>query len=225
MAINSMEHVHLIGIGGSGLSAIARVLLERGMVVSGSDRQTSAVTQTLQEAGARVYIGHSADNVLGADVVVRSSAVSDDNVEVIAAQGTGIPVLKRAEFLGKVLGSYQVIAIAGTHGKTTTTAMISWTLTVLGQAPSFIIGGVARDLKTNARAGAGSIFVIEADEYDHMFLGLSPDIAVVTNVEHDHPDCYPTPEDFYQAFQGFVSRLTQAAFCWDAMMILAPGVY
>lgn len=207
MMNQSMEHVHLIGIGGSGLSAIARVLLERGVVVSGSDRQPSGVTRALQDAGARVFIGHSAGNVQGADLVVRSSAVSDENVEVIAAQGAGIPVLKRAEFLGQILEGYRVIAVAGTHGKTTTTAMLSWILTMLGESPSFIIGGMARDLGTNARAGSGRLFVIEADEYDHMFLGLSPDIAVVTNVEHDHPDCYPTAEEFYRAFQQFAGRL------------------
>jgi UDP-N-acetylmuramate--alanine ligase len=203
-----MEHVHLIGIGGSGLSAIARVLLERGMMVSGSDRQPSAMTDALQAAGARVFIGHSSDNILGASVVVRSSAVPDDNVEVQSALQAGIPVHKRSEFLGNLLEGYKVIAVAGTHGKTTTTAMLSWSLTVLGQDPSYIIGGVARDLGTNAHAGKGSHFVIEADEYDHMFLGLNPDVAVVTNIEHDHPDCYPTPEDFYHAFSAFVHRLT-----------------
>lgn len=202
-----MKHVHLIGIGGTGLSAIARVLLERGMVVSGSDRQPSAIIEALRAAGARVSIGHQAGNIRGADVVVRSSAVPDGNVEVQAALQAGIPVLKRAEFLERILEGYQVIAIAGTHGKTTTTAMVSWMLTEMGQAPSFIIGGISRDLGTNARSGQGPHFVIEADEYDHMFLGLRPGIAVVTNIEHDHPDCYPTPEDFYQAFREFVARL------------------
>ena len=202
-----MKHVHLIGIGGSGLSAIARVLLERGMVVSGSDRQTSAIIEGLRADGARVSIGHHAENIRGADVVVRSSAVPDGNVEVQAALQAGIPVLKRAEFLERILEGYQVIAIAGTHGKTTTTAMVSWMLTELGLDPSFIIGGISRDLGTNARSGQGTHFVIEADEYDRMFLGLRPDIAVVTNIEHDHPDCYPTPEDFYQAFREFVARL------------------
>jgi UDP-N-acetylmuramate--alanine ligase len=202
-----MEHVHLIGIGGSGLSAIARILLERGVVVSGSDRQASAITEALQAAGARVFIGHEAINIQGADIVVRSSAVPDDNVEVQTALGAGIPVLKRSEFLGSLLEGYKVIAVAGTHGKTTTTAMLSWSLTTLGKDPSYVIGGEALDLGTNAHAGEDNLFVIEADEYDRMFLGLRPDVAVVTNIEHDHPDCYPTPEDFYQAFHAFADRL------------------
>ena len=202
-----MEHVHLIGIGGSGLSAIARILLERGMVVSGSDRQPSAATKSLQAVGARVFIGHHPENIQGASVVVRSSAIPDDNVEVLAAVQQGIPVLKRSEFMGRLLNGYKVLAVAGTHGKTTTTAMLSWSLTQLGQDPSYIIGGVSLDLGTNAHAGKGSYFVIEADEYDRMFLGLKPDIAVVTNIEHDHPDCFPTPDDFYQAFRAFADQL------------------
>ena len=205
-----MRHVHLIGIGGSGLSAIARLLLERGVLVSGSDRQPSATTEALQAAGARVSIGHRAENIRGADVVVRSSAVPDGNVEVQAALDKGLPVLKRVEFLGRLVDGYQVIAVAGTHGKTTTTAMISAMLASLGQDPSFIIGGMSFDLSTNAHSSKGRLFVIEADEYDRMFLGLNPDLAVVTNIEHDHPDCYPTPEDFYLAFRDFANRVKPA---------------
>jgi UDP-N-acetylmuramate--alanine ligase len=203
-----MKHVHLIGIGGSGLSAIARLLLERGWVVSGSDREASAVTEALQAAGARVYIGHHPENVRGSELVVRSSAIPLDHVEVRAALDLNIPVLKRSEFLGQILEGYKVIAVAGTHGKTTTTAMVSWVLESLNQEPSYIIGGVARNLSTNAHAGNGPLFVIEADEYDRMFLGLQPDLVVVTNVEHDHPDDYPTSNDFYQAFREFTQRLT-----------------
>lgn len=202
-----MKRTHFIGIGGSGLSAIARVLLERGESVSGSDRQASQALHSLQEAGASVFIGHRAENVSGADIVVRSSAIPDDNVEVQAARAAGIPVLKRADFLHEFLQGYLVIAVAGTHGKTTTTAMIAWMLSALGLEPSFIIGGVSKNLGTNAHAGKGAYFVIEADEYDRMFLGLSPAIEVITNVEYDHPDCFPTPQDFYQAFEDFVSNL------------------
>jgi len=202
-----MNHVHLIGIGGSGLSAIARVLLERGIEVSGSDRQASPVVQALQAAGARVFIGHRMENIQGAQVIVRSSAVPEENVEVQAARAAGLPVLKRAEFLAYILEGYQVIAVAGTHGKTTTTAMVTWLLEALGEQPSFIIGGTSLNLGTNAHAGQGAYFVIEADEYDGMFLGLSPRVAVVTNVEHDHPDCYPTMAEFYRAFQRFVDKV------------------
>jgi UDP-N-acetylmuramate--alanine ligase len=206
--ISETRRVHLIGIGGTGLSAIARVLLESGYQVSGSDRQLSALANELQSAGVAVSIGHNADNVAGADLVIRSSAIPDDNVEVQAARRLGTPVLKRAEFLGELLAGHTGIAVAGTHGKTTTTAMIAWMLAALGQDPSYIIGSVSANLGTNAHAGEGPAFVIEADEYDRMFLGLAPSIAVVTNIEHDHPDCYPTPEEFYQAFRLFMERLS-----------------
>lgn len=202
-----MTHYHLIGIGGSGLSAIARVLLERGEQVSGSDRQSSPITQALQAAGATIWIGHQAKNIGGADLVVRSSAIASDNVEVLGAQDAGIPVLKRVEFMADLLRGYQVIAVAGTHGKTTTTAMIAWLLAALREDPSYIIGGMAYNLNGNAHAGKGRYFVIEADEYDYMFLGLTPKLAVVTNIEYDHPDCYPTAESFYQAFHDFAGQL------------------
>lgn len=203
-----MKHVHLIGIGGTGLSAIARVLMESGYEVSGSDRELTPLARQLVAAGAQISIGHEAENIIGSDVVVRSSAVPDDNVEVQAARAAGISVMKRSQFLGQILEDYSTIAVAGTHGKTTTTAMIAWMLTALDQDPSFILGGVSKNLNTNAHAGKGVYFVIEADEYDRMFLGLRPDFAVVTNVEHDHPDCFPTSEEFHQAFEHFVKRLT-----------------
>jgi UDP-N-acetylmuramate--alanine ligase len=198
-----MAHVHLIGIGGSGLSAIARLLLEQGNQVSGSDRALSPLAAELQTVGVTVYVGHAAENVAGADWVVRSSAIPDDNPEVRAALAAGIPVYKRADFLGRMMEDKDGIAIAGTHGKTTTTAMVAWTLDQLGADPSFIIGGVSQNFGVNARAGKGSAFVIEADEYDRMFLGLKPRFAVITNIEHDHPDIYPTPEDFRAAFSQF----------------------
>jgi UDP-N-acetylmuramate--alanine ligase len=198
-----MRRIHLIGVGGSGLSAIARLLLERGYSVSGSDIQMTPLALQLQQAGAHIVLGHRPENIHGADVVVRSSAVRDDNPEVRAAREAGIPVLKRAEFIGELMTGKTVIAVAGTHGKTTTTAMISWILTALGLDPSYLIGGYSLNLKTNAYAGQGDLFVIEADEYDRMFLGLKPQLAIVTNIEHDHPDCYPTEEDFYSAFVEF----------------------
>jgi len=202
-----MTQYHLIGIGGSGLSAIAVVLLERGYLVSGSDRQLSDLAKMVQEAGGRVHIGHNPENVAGAEIVIRSSAIPDDNVEVQAALDMGVPVLKRADFLGHLMELQTGIAIAGTHGKTTTTAMIAWILAQLDKDPSYIIGGVSKNLQRNAHAGKGEYFVIEADEYDRMFLGLNPQIAVVGNVEHDHPDCYPTEVDYFQAFEDFVNRL------------------
>jgi UDP-N-acetylmuramate--alanine ligase len=201
------KSVHFIGIGGTGLSAIARVLLESGYQVTGSDRSLSPLAISLKEDGVRIAIGHRAENIEGAQVVVRSSAIPDDNVEVKAALDQGIQVLKRSEFLSRLMEGRIGIAIAGTHGKTTTTAMIAWMLTFLDQDPTFIAGGVLNNLGTNAHSGKGHAFVIEADEYDHMFLGLRPKIAVVTNIEHDHPDCYPTPEDFFKAFDQFATQV------------------
>jgi len=212
--------VHLIGIGGSGLSAIARLLLESGYTVSGSDRQTSEVLDRLAEAGAQVYIGHRPENITGAKLIVRSSAIPDQNVEVQAAQKAGITVMKRAEFLGQFMEGRAGIAVAGTHGKTTTTAMIAWMLSALGEDPSYIIGSDARNLGTNARAGKGRAFIIEADEYDRMFLGLKPEIAVITNVEFDHPDYYLTEDDYFMSFAEFVSNVKQGGrllACGDDM--------
>ena len=202
-----MTRIHLIGIGGTGLSAIARVLLEMGHTVSGSDRAESSFTRDLQSAGVIIHIGHSPKNVEGADLVVRSSAIPDDNPEVAAARAARIPVVKRADFLGSLMDGKTGITIAGTHGKTTTTAMLAWLLTALEQEPTFIVGGVLVNLGVNARAGKGDAFIIEADEYDRMFLGLKPTIEVVTNIEHDHPDCYPTLADLQAAFMEFIQHL------------------
>ncbi len=202
-----MTRIHLIGIGGTGISAIARVLLEMGHTVSGSDRAENSFTRELAAAGVTIHIGHRPENIHRVDLVVRSSAVSDDNPEVTAARAFNIPVLKRSDFLGSLMDGKTGIAVAGTHGKTTTTSMLAWLLTALGQDPTFIVGGTLANLGVNAHAGKGATFVIEADEYDRMFLGLKPVIEVVTSVEHDHPDCYPTPQDFYAAFVEFVLRL------------------
>jgi UDP-N-acetylmuramate--alanine ligase len=202
-----MTHIHFIGIGGSGLSAIARLLLESGYTVSGSDRALTPFAEEVRKAGALVYIGHHPRNLEGADWVVRSSAIAEDNPEVAGAKRAGIPVYKRADFLGRLMEDKIGIAIAGTHGKTTTTAMTSWVLSQLGQDPSFIVGGVVNNLGVNAHAGRGKTFVIEADEYDNMFLGLKPQIAVVTSLEHDHPDFFPTLETMFQAFEKFVNLL------------------
>ncbi|MDA1329983.1 MAG: UDP-N-acetylmuramate--L-alanine ligase [Chloroflexi bacterium] len=202
-----MNATHFVGIGGTGLSAIARVMFERGETVTGSDREESTTTQVLRAAGIKIFIGHTAANVNGATRVIRSSAVSEHNVEVRAAHEKGVPVFKRSEILAELLAGQHVIAVAGSHGKTTTTAMIAWLLTQLGYDPGYIIGSMSPNLKGNAAAGGGELFVIEADEYDHMFLGLSPTIAVVTNIEYDHPDLFPDQESFHEAFKAFADRL------------------
>ncbi len=203
-----MKHIHLIGIGGAGLSAIATVLLESGHVVSGSDAHASPVTDQLAARGAKIAIGHRAENVARADTVIVSSAIPADNPELLAAKAQGIPVMKRSEFLGHLMSGRTGVAVAGTHGKTTTTALIAYLLLRADRDPSFIVGGVLSDLGVNARHGQGAPFVVEADEYDGMFLGLRPDVAVVTNVEHDHPDNYPTREAYAQAFEKFVALIS-----------------
>ena len=200
-------HVHLIGIGGIGLSAIARVLHGWGYRVSGSDRQSSPLTEALTAEGITFYAGHRRGQVTGADVVVVSSAIPADNPELVEALRRGVPVAKREQFLGELTKGKTTIAVAGTHGKTTTSAMLSWTLTEAGLDPTFVVGGVLQNLGVNARAGAGPLFVIEADEYDRAFLGLRPDVAVITTLEHDHPDCYPTFGEMHIAFVQFAESV------------------
>ncbi len=197
-------HIHLVGIAGTGLSAIARVLLGKGFNVSGSDEQMNEFTIELANAGGRIYHGHQSSHCEGADVLLISSAIPDDNVEVIAATKRGIPVYKRAEFLRSLMVDYFVIAIAGSHGKTTTTGMISQIMIQAGLDPSIIVGGVLPFLGSNGRAGNSEFFVIEADEYDHMFLGLVPQIAVITNVDYDHPDLYPSKIVYQETFKQFM---------------------
>ena len=207
-------HIHLVGIGGSGLSAIAGLLLEQGFAVSGSDQLLNAATHELASRGAAIFRGHQGEHVRGADLVLISSAVPADNPEVVAAHAAGIPVVKRSDFLGPLMEGQHGIGVAGTHGKTTTTSMIATILLRAGMDPSLIVGspievGPAEGMSSMtlaARAGQGP-FVIEADEYDRMFLGLRLEVAVVTNVEWDHVDCYPTPGAFAAAFRQFVAQL------------------
>ncbi len=201
------KHMFFIGIGGTGLSAIARLLQEKGHTVSGSDLQISDLARDLMSNGITVFQGHSADHVKGVDLVIRSSAIPDSNPEVQAAYAAHIPVYKRSDILAELMQDQKGIAVAGTHGKTTTTAMIANLLQKLDLDPSYVIGSVSKDLGNNAHYGSGDYFVIEADEYDRMFLGLSPTIAVITNLEHDHPDCYPTFTDYLQAFKAFIEKV------------------
>ena len=210
---DTWPRVHLIGIGGAGLSAIAHVLLEWGIHVSGSDRQESERTRRLAVAGAKIFGRAGAAAELPGlpdrdrpDVVLVSSAVDETNPECQTAHRLGIPVVRRETFLRPLLVGRDVIAVSGTHGKSTTTAMIVQTLHASGCDAGYIIGA---DLPGfgNAHAGTAGAFVIEADEYDRMFHGLTPMMAVVTNVEWDHPDCYPTPASFVGAFRQFVAQM------------------
>ena len=197
------RHIHLIGIGGAGLSAIATVLLESGYSVSGSDEQSTVFTERLEQSGARVYIGHQKDNIAGAKIVLASSAIPNSNPELQAAREQGIKVLTRQELLGTLMAGRTGCAVAGTHGKTTVTALLATCLLRVGLDPTFIVGGVISDLGINAHHGEGEPFVVEADEYDHMFLGLCPKVAIITNVDYDHPDCYSSMADMKAAFREF----------------------
>ncbi|MEN8097760.1 MAG: UDP-N-acetylmuramate--L-alanine ligase [Chloroflexota bacterium] len=211
-------HIHLIGIGGAGLSALARVLQGSGYRVSGSDACQSEITDSLQVEGIEVFIGHRAEQVNGADIVLPSSAIPADNSELTEARERGIRIIKRSELLHELMLGRTGIAVAGTHGKTTTTAMLASILVAAERDPSFIVGGTLAELGTNARAGEGDVFLVEADEYDRMFLGLEPDAAVLTVVEHDHPDCYPDYAATSDAFREFVHRLPEQGVlvaCWD----------
>lgn len=202
-------HLHLVGIGGAGVSAIARVLLGRGFVVSGSDVQRNGLMDGLQAEGAQIFVGHDAAHIAGAEALVISSAVPEKNPEVAAARAAGIPVLKRADLLGHLMAEDIGIAVAGSHGKTTTTGMIAQILLDGGLDPTVVVGGELPVLGGNGRFGQGGFFVIEADEYDYMFLGLRPEVAVVTNVEHDHPDIFPTEAEYLGAFADFVRLLPE----------------
>ncbi len=216
-----MGHIHLIGIGGAGLSAIATVLLQQGYRVSGSDMQHSANTKRLQTLGATVMIGHSPENLANTvETVVISSAIPATNPELVAAYERGLTVQKRSDWLGQMMEGHNGIAIAGTHGKTTTTSMAAYVMQTAGYDPTFIVGGYVPQLETNAAAGSGQAFIIEADEYDHMFLGLRPKTAVVTTVEWDHPDIFPTAKAVTDAFEAFVQRVPedgQVIVCDDDM--------
>jgi UDP-N-acetylmuramate--alanine ligase len=199
-----MTRYHIVGIGGAGMSAIAHVLLDRGHAVQGSDAHPSPLADRLAARGAQVTIGHAPGNIAGADALVATSAARDENPELAAARERGVPVLRRHDLWRAWSRERQVVAVAGTHGKTTTTALIALALTEAGANPGFLIGGEVPDLGVNAGWGdPGAPLVIEADEYDRTFLALAPSLAVVTNVEWDHVDIYPSPEEYEAAFRTF----------------------
>lgn len=183
-----IRHIHFVGIGGAGMSGIAEVLLTQGYCISGSDTNENAVTRRLRELGATIYLGHAADHIKGADVLVRSTIIQADNPELLAAHEAFIPVIPRAQMLAELMRFRAGIAIAGTHGKTTTTSLTTSVLTEAGLDPTFIIGGLLNSAGTNAGLGAGPYLVAEADESDASFLHLQPLMAVVTNIDADHID-------------------------------------
>jgi UDP-N-acetylmuramate--alanine ligase len=206
------SRVHLVGIGGAGMSGIARVLLARGTAVSGSDAKDSLAVSALRALGAEVHVGHEASHVAGAGTVVVSTAIRDSNPEVAAARASGIRVVKRAEALAELLVGYQAVAVAGTHGKTSTTSMLTVAAQHCGVDPSFAIGGDLNEAGSNAHHGSGDLFVVEADESDGSFLVYRPHAAIVTNVEPDHLDHHGSVEAYEQAFRDFVRTVSRDGF-------------
>jgi UDP-N-acetylmuramate--alanine ligase len=201
------QSIHIVGISGFGMSAIARVLHERGFLVSGSDQKMSPLSEALADDGVQVRIGHSSSYVTQKDLVLVSSAIPEDNAEVAAACSLNIPVMRRRKAIELITQGYQTIAIAGTHGKTTTTGLLTHVLIEAGFDPTYIIGGILKNSGVNAGVGQSDIFVIEADEYGEMFLGLNPAIAVLTSIEYDHPDAFPTLPAMVRTFEKFISCL------------------
>ena len=222
-----VNQIHFIGIGGAGMSGIAEVLLNEGYKISGSDIAESAVTQRLAKAGATVFIGHAAENIQGASVVVASSAIDDSNPEVAAAKAARIPVIQRAQMLAEIMRFRHGIAVAGTHGKTTTTAMISMIYTEAKLDPTFVNGGLVKSAGKNAHLGASRYLIAEADESDASFLHLQPMVSVVTNIEPDHMDTYG--EKMKATYVKFLRNLPfygLAVMCADdeTLMEIAPQV-
>jgi UDP-N-acetylmuramate--alanine ligase len=208
MNFGHIKKIHFVGVGGIGMSGLAEILSgSPDLVISGCDLRASSVTERLSHLGISVQAGHRADHVEGNDLIVISSAVKADNVEVLRARELRIPVMRRAEMLGEITRLKKGIAIAGTHGKTTTSAMTAMVLAGAGLDPTLVIGGVLRNIDTSARLGKGEYLVVEADEYDRSFLELEPTIAVVTNIEADHLDYYKDIEDIRSTFADFVARV------------------
>ncbi|GIP54981.1 UDP-N-acetylmuramate--L-alanine ligase [Paenibacillus vini] len=218
------QHVHFIGIGGYGMSAIARVMLEMGYTVTGSDVAAQELTEKLAAKGAKIYIGHTAEQVHGADLVVYSTALPKDNVERVEAEERGIPILHRSQMLARLLNERQGVAVAGAHGKTTTSSMIALVMEQCGTDPTYIIGGEIMDIGTNAKAGQGKFVVAEADESDGSFLQYHPSLGVVTNIEADHLENYGG--DFGRLKEAYVQFLNQikadgkAVICGDDSNII-----
>ncbi|NUM61503.1 MAG: UDP-N-acetylmuramate--L-alanine ligase [Ignavibacteriaceae bacterium] len=226
----SIKKIHFVGIGGIGMSGIAEILMNQGFEVSGSDLLLSEVTKRLEELGAKIYEGHSAENVKDVDVLVYSSAVIPDNPEVRAASDKNIPIIKRAEMLAETMRMQYGIGIAGTHGKTTTTSMVGLTLTEGGIDPTIIVGGKLSGLGgTNARLGNGEFIVVEADEFDRTFLKLTPTIAAITTLEREHLDTYKDIDDIKTAFIEFANKVPFYGFvviCLDepALQDIIPSI-
>lgn len=207
MIFHKYKNLHFVGIGGAGMSGMAKILHNLGYSVSGSDNCPTEVTEHLESIGIRVYTGHSAQQVAGADLVVISSAVDESNPEVVEAAARDIPIIKRAEMLGELMRLKFSIGIAGSHGKTTTTAMLGKILAHANLDPTVLIGGRAMESDSGGSLGGGDIMVAEADEFDRSFLKMYPSIAVITNIEEDHLDCYRDLNDLLDSFAEYINRV------------------
>jgi UDP-N-acetylmuramate--alanine ligase len=217
--LSDISRAHLVGIGGAGMSGLARLLLARGLRVSGSDLKDVPALLALREEGAAVHVGHAASLVGDAEAVVVSTAIGPNNPEVVEARSRGIPVLARAQVLAALMRDRRGIAVAGTHGKTTTTSMVAVILQEAGLDPTYVIGGDLNESGSNARSGNGDLFVAEADESDGSFLLLSPEIAVVTNVEADHLDFFAGRDEIEAAFVEFCRRAKLVVACGDDAVV------
>jgi UDP-N-acetylmuramate--alanine ligase len=206
-AAEKLGRIHFVGIGGVGMAPVARVALERGLPVSGSDIKRTATVDELERDGAVIAIGQRPENLDGVDTVVVTTGLRADNVEIHAAKERGLMVVHRATMLGALMAGRTSVLVAGTHGKTTTTSMLAVALTELGLDPSYVVGGEIGATGISGHAGAGDVFVAEADESDGTFLHYEPDVAVVTNVELDHPDYFSSVEAVYEAFKAFADRI------------------
>lgn len=213
---HAVKHIHFVGVGGAGMSGIAEILHNLGYTVSGSDQSDSATSQRLASLGIRVFVGHDASNIAGAEAVVTSTAVKGDNPEVIAARSRRVPVVPRAVMLAELMRLKQGIAIAGTHGKTTTTSLVTSVLAEAGVDPTFVIGGKLNAAGANSRLGSGDYIVVEADESDASFLNLLPVLSVVTNIDADHMDTYG--HDFAKLKSAFVEFLHRMPFYGAAIL-------
>ena len=224
MMFRKIQHIHFVGIGGSGMSGIAEVLLTRGYHVTGSDLASSDVTRRLETLGGTIFIGHDESHVNGAQVVVVSSAVQDSNPEIVAAKKNVVPVIPRAEMLAELMRLKFGVAIAGAHGKTTTTSLVASVLAHAGLDPTFVVGGKVNAMGTHARLGRSDLLIAEADESDGSFLRLSPSIAVVTNVDREHLDYYGSMDRLEAAFLEFVNKVPfygAAVLCADDVRLRA----
>src|SRR6478735_4997562 len=202
-----IQRIHFVGIGGIGMSGIAEVLINLGYKISGSDLKSSAITERLAELGATIFEGHRAENIAGAEVVVVSSAVLSDNPEIMEARSLHVPVIQRGEMLAELMRLKYGIAIAGMHGKTTTTSMVAAVLAAGGLDPTVVVGGRVDAMGSNARLGKSQYLVAEADESDRSFLKLSPILSVVTNIDREHMDCYRNMRDVKRTFIEFMDRV------------------